>query len=403
MPKLYFIILCILPILITSESLLDTIIAFYHVSKDTINNDIQRLKIKLGIAKKNLILGSIEKLNWKDIKPFLKSLKQVKFNYCDVVMFVKDISNDVQQKLKLYEIIQKEVPDEYKSMSISDARFVLYEQFLKDKYKEYDMIIAVDVKDLIFQKDIFQYYKKYKSFLSFAVEEGDLTEENTKRWITRVYGNEVYESIKNQKIMSCGSIIGSSDKFYELVVDISKELKNKFSLNVGVHDQPVLNFFYYYEKKYNKNIIISDSFGPLMSIGTSKRENLSFDSDGNLLNKKGEIVGLVHHYDNFKDIAENFREKYGNLIVKVNNGDDNNNMADNKNNLFSIYFIIIILFLFMIYIIVVLCINIIQRFKKKPRKSNNAIKYKNVKIEKLVNSQKNKSKGKYIRIQGLFE
>lgn len=384
MSKLYIITLNILPFLINANGYLT------HL-KEIIKEDIRNIKIKYGFTKKNLILGGIKNLSWKLIKPFFVSLSQANITNIDIVLFCKKISIEVESKLKSLNVKILDIPEEYNKLSVPDVRYVLYEKYLRDKWQNYNMILTVDIRDVFFQKDIFKYYENYKSFLGLAIEDGDLTEKANKRWYVRIYGNDTYNQIKNERIICCGTLWGTSDKFYELSYDMAKELNSKYPLNIGVHDQPVLNYLVYYLKKYKDYIIKSDNNGPVITIGSSKREYLKFDSDKFLLNYKGEIPALIHQYDRFSDISKKIRDKYNNdnnLTISSNEFYDNNN--------FFIYFFVLLAILFFCIILVIITF---RYFFNKFRKIKASIsqkqlnKFKAVKIEK----SKKKRKGKFTR------
>ena len=383
---LYFLTLHILPLLIKSNEYFSYFINSFNSLKEKIKNDFNNLKIKHGFAKKNLILGGIKNLNWNLIKPFFSSFFDANIKNCDIIIFCKKISQEVSDKLKSLGVIMYEIPDEYNKLSVPDVRFVLYEEFLRDRWDKYNMILSTDIRDVFIQKDVFKYYEKYKSFLGLAIEDGDLTEKSNKRWLTRIYGNDIYEAIKHERVICCGTIWGTADKFYEMSYDMAKELKAKYPLNIFVHDQPVLNYFVYYLKKYKDFIIYSNNSGPVMTIGCSHRENISIDSDGNLLNYKGEIPALIHQYDRFPDILKKIKKKYGHHIDKSINGINNEN---NEANYFYIYFFLILMFLFFVLLIALICRCICKIFRKTAEKKSN--QFKSVKIEKSKNKRKKKN------------
>ena len=376
---LYFITLNTLPFFINANFLNS-----FKSIKEKIKNDIRNIKIKYSLAKKNLILGGIKSLPWKSIKPFFVSLFDTNITNCDIVMFCKKISDEVRDKLISLGVKILDIPDEYNKLLVPDVRYVLYERYLRDKWKNYNMILTVDIRDAFFQKDIFKQYEDYKSFLGLAIEDGNLTEKSNKRWLLRIYGNETYEAIKNERIICCGTVWGTADRFYQLSYDMSQELNAKFPLKIFVHDQPVLNYFVYYLKKYKDFIIKSDNYGNVMTIGTANRKNISFDSEHNLLNYKGEIPALIHQYDRFPDILHKIKKKFEHHI-KI----DNDNYGNN--NLYIYCSILFICIIFVMILLTILCKYFLKRFWNK-RKN----KFKSVKIEKLRNKKKKRNnKGKW--------
>ena len=384
MSKFYLIALNVLPIFISSTEILNNFLNSLSSISQKINNDIRNIKIKYGLAKKNLILGGIRGMPWKSIKPFFVSLFDANITNCDIVMFCKKISNEVRDNLISLGVKILDIPDEFNKLSVPDVRYVIYERYLRDKWQNYNMILTVDIRDAFFQKDIFRQYENYKSFLGLAIEDGTLDEKSNKRWLLRIYGNETYEAIKNERIICCGSVWGTSDKFYQLTYDMSKELNAKYPLKIFVHDQPVLNYFVYYLKKYQDFIVKSDNNGSVMTIGTANRKNLLFDSNKNILNYKGEIAALVHQYDRFPDILHRIKKKFDHDI-KINN--------DNyESNSIYIYCIILLICIFLVVILLILfCKYFLKKFLNM-RKD----KFKKVKIEKSKNKKKKKTtKGKW--------
>lgn len=379
MSILYFILLNILHLFINANFFVS-----FESIKEKISNDIYNIKIKYGLAKKNLILGGIRSLPWKSIKPFFVSLFDSNITNCDIVMFCKKISDEVKDNLISLGVQILDIPEEFNKLLVPDVRYVLYERYLRDKWKNYNMILTVDIRDAIFQKDIFKQYENYNSFLGLAIEDGDLTEKSNKRWLSRIYGNDTYEKIKNERIICCGSVWGTADKFYQLTYDMSQELNAKYPLKLNVHDQPVLNYFVYYLKKYKDFIVKSDNFGFVMTIGSANRKNISFDSEHNILNYKGEIASLVHQYDRFPDILHSIKKKFDHDI-KINN----NNFK--SNNLF-IYCIILLVFICFVIIVLALLTKRLLNKILNMRKN----KFRKVKIEKTRNKKKKKNiKGKW--------
>ena len=80
-----------------------------------------------------------------------------------------------------------------------------------------------------------------------------------------------------------------------------------------------------------------------MTIGTANRKNISFDSEYNLLNYKGEIPALIHQYDRFPDILHKIKKKFDHDIKINNNNYGNNNLYlyPKKHFIFSFNIVII--------------------------------------------------------------
>jgi hypothetical protein len=74
-------------------------------------------------------------------------------------------------------------------------------------------------------------------------------------------------------------------------------------------------------------IIKSDNFGPVMTIGWNKRENITLDSNDNILNFRGEVAYVIHQYDRHKDLLMKIQEKFlYKFFVCSNNYNEKNDM-----------------------------------------------------------------------------
>ena len=54
----------------------------------------------------------------------------------------------------------------------------------------------------------------------------------------------------------------------------------------------------------------SNNDGFVMTIGLTKRNNITLDSDNNILNGKGDIAAVIHQYNRKPDIIIKIRKKY---------------------------------------------------------------------------------------------
>ena len=98
-------------------------------------------------------------------------------------------------------------------------------------------------------------------------------------------------------------------------------------------DQGIGNYLIYYEKIFKDYIIKSDNFGPVITIGWNKRENITFDSKNNILNFRGEVAYVIHQYDRHKEILMKIQEKFlYKFFVCYNNYIEKNEIRINKTN-----------------------------------------------------------------------
>ena len=274
-------------------------------------------------SKKNLILGAIKNYNWNKIKPFFKSFKYANFKNCDIVLFANGLNQNTTIEIKSYGVIIHEIPEKFKNMIINNYRYKLYSDFLSDKLNQYNMILCTDIRDVIFQNDIFKYFERYNNFLCIALEDGLLSSGYNKKWLIEIFGNSLFNILKDKQIICSGTILGSSKIIYNLCNIIWREInsKNVPSPFNSIMDQSILNYIIYHLKLFDDNIIKSNNKeGPLMTIGiTIYRKNICLDSEYNILNDKGQIAAVVHQYDRSLNLTKILRNKFDNIKkLKIN-------------------------------------------------------------------------------------
>ena len=112
--------------------------------------------------------------------------------------------------------------------------------------------------------------------------------------------------IENERNINCGTIWGTINDFIFLSKTIYKNLLIHFSV-----DQTILNYLIYVENILkNRTIIFSDEYGPVLTLGLTKRNKIKLDSENNILNFNNKIASIVHQYDRNKDIKRIIKQKY---------------------------------------------------------------------------------------------
>ena len=318
-------------------------------------------------TKKNLIIGAVVKYSWSKIRNFFISLKKVKIENCDFVMFVGNMNNEIINNIKSFGITIHNIPDKFlkTKKKIHNYRFKLYKDFLLINKNKYNMVFTADIRDTIFQKDIFKYYNAYKKpFIGLFLEDNIIKNQiYNKIWVNYFCPKA---NIWNKTIICSGTIIGTVDKFIEFC-DILWKYVVKWKDYNNMREQGIVNCLIYNRKIMNNYIIKSDNHGPVMTIGISKRENIHFDKDYNILNYDNQIAAVIHQYDRKLDLA--------NLINKKFN--DENNFLHALINIIKIitkfriniiYIIIFLIFYFLYKIIIKK--QIIYNLKLKLKKLN---------------------------------
>ena len=209
-------------------------------------------------------------------------------------------------KIKSYEVITNKIPKEYEKKSIINCLWKIYEDFLKKNAYKYKLVFTADFRDVYFQKDVFN-----KSYLGVAIEDGFLSERRNKNWLIRAYGEDLYKTIMNERIICLGTIWGTVDKFTEFSRIMSEKLDSKWSITNNVIEQGVTNFLIYHDKMFKDCLIKSDNKnGYVMTIGLTNNTNIILDHENNILNGKGKIAAVIHQYDRKPYIVRKVKNKY---------------------------------------------------------------------------------------------
>ena len=254
-----------------------------------INNSFNK---NLNNTKKNVILGVIINYDWKTIAPFFISFKKARFNNCDCVMFVKNLTKKTINKIESYNVTIIKIKRTIRARLIN-YRHKLYEDFLRKNTDKYNLVLLIDVGDSFFQKNIFKYYENIsKSFLSFSLEDGYLSQKINKNWIKKAFGNKVYNAIKHERIICGGTVLGSLDKIMEFSSIIWKIMKQSDVSRKKWIDQAVINYIIYYKKLFSKITIIrnENKDSPFLTLAISKPQSFIIDSEGNILNIKVKFL-----------------------------------------------------------------------------------------------------------------
>lgn len=261
--------------------------------------------------KKNLLIGIIKNYNWYKIEPFFNSFKNAGFKNYEFIIFYDQLNKYTINKIKLYGIIMYNITKKCGIMNIINCRWKIYEDFLKENGCKYNYVFTTDVRDSIFQKDVFKYYDIKKPFLGVAIEDGFLSEKRNKNWLIRAYGEDLYKTIRNERIICLGTIWGTVDKFTKFASNMRVKLDSKWSITKKVTDQAVGNFLIYHDRMFNDCLIKSDNKnGFVMTIGLTNIKNITMDYENNILNGKGKIAAIIHQYDRKPLIVRKIKIKY---------------------------------------------------------------------------------------------
>ena len=257
---------------------------------------------------KNLVMGVATGYDWYKLEPFVTSFNRYVKN-ADLVLFVDNISDFTRDALIRGGVELLPVPDELKSALIIDARWAMYKKFLDEHNEDYRQVFVADTRDVIFQGDVFETYSDYENFLGYTTE--GLTIKNsfekfTYTWITNLRGNDEAEKLGNEKIICCGTVLGTTNEIKYLAEMMWDILKNG---STPGDEQGAMNYLVYENLLDIKNIVEIDCHtGNIFTAFLFHVVNPTKVSADKILRGDGGIPAVVHQYD-----------RQPNLVQLVNN------------------------------------------------------------------------------------
>ena len=175
-------------------------------------------------------------------------------------------------------------------------RFKFYDVFLRKNQYPDGKIFLMDGRDIIFQNDLFE-YKTDKDLTFF--EEKRIIEDNgdNRTWIKLGFGEEVYNNIKDRKVICSGTTLGTYKgicNYLKQMVQTSFKHKYLDGLERGgnIADQGIHNYLIYTNKFTNFETIDND--GP---VNTYAHDDSHVDDNGFITNKNKKINAVVHQFD----------------------------------------------------------------------------------------------------------
>lgn len=149
--------------------------------KDKYINDYKKLN---NTKRKNLIIGVVANYNWTIIESFFKSYNKAKFENCECIMFVGNMSQETINKIQSFRVKIREIPKVLLNISLINYRWKIYGDYLNNNQGKYNLVFTTDLRDTIFQRDVFKFYDSRKSFLGISIEDGILSNEPTNKiWL----------------------------------------------------------------------------------------------------------------------------------------------------------------------------------------------------------------------------
>lgn len=284
--------------------------------------------------KKDIVVGCITNYDFDKIKPWVNSLDRSGFAG-EKVMICYDIDIDTANELikRNYHVLAFSKNEttkklEYKkpNFSIVVERFYHLWLFLKGSRQNYNNIITTDVKDVIFQSNPSDWLDKNlgSKKINVACESIRYRDEEWGRNnMSRAFGQELYESNKDNLIFNAGTISGNCNAMLDLFLNVYLLCNgtDHFVAGGGGPDQAALNILLNLSPyKDITNFAMSED-GWAAQLGTTgpqikgKYENVLVENspilvDNNVCTSEGVPFVLVHQYDRVPEWKKIIEAKY---------------------------------------------------------------------------------------------
>ena len=292
-------------------------------------------------GKRNLVLGAVEHMGWKRVRPFAASLARTGFDG-EVRLVVADLSIGTRRALEqegcmlqpyrrlprklrsgllaihgrflpaqwLYQravsVLAAPAHDRLRArgllmspISVAHvARYFHYYDFLTTTETEYESVMLTDTRDVFFQRDPFD-FEVGDSVDCFLEDDGHCLSDEAKNaiWIRMVYGERTLEEIGRNLISCSGVTIGS----YAAVVAylrVMVEWLTRLERQVPGIDQAVHNYVIY--KGLVPNLrLVRNGRGPVLTMGIMPRVE-----PDDLVGPDGRPYNVLHQYDRHPRIKE---------------------------------------------------------------------------------------------------
>ena len=293
--------------------------------------------------KKNLILGAIRDLQFRDIKPFFDSLEQTGFDG-DVCFWASDLSPEIQNELtsrgvRLFPFneIRVKIPfrnrrinlfrrafplmhallrfrltfqteeesKEYlrdfakKYFSVHSQRFFHFEEFLSDNLEAYEKVLITDVRDVVFQSNPFD--DVLGNTVYCFLEDSRFTLRSEKwnsTWLKEIGGQKLLDELGDYPISCSGVTIGGATAVLNYLRVLNSNLLSNLhhkGLEQGTHNVII-------RKGLIDCNVVENNRGPVLTMGLMRPSDIHFDDGGSIVNESGKKIAILHQFDRHPEI-----------------------------------------------------------------------------------------------------
>lgn len=200
-------------------------------------------------ATNDVTIGAIENYGWREIEPYAVSLSRVGFKGRKV-LFVKNVSNECHVRLEQmgFELVEVENYS-YFNKGFFLTRFLIAREYLmrcqKDPAKAVRYVFATDYRDVVFQTNPSTWMEENKGEdrIIIGSEKVKIKDEpGAVKWAKHIFGEEIYEEMKEGEVLNSGTIAGECDALCDLFLRIYELGVDTGEWGWAQSDQTVLNW-----------------------------------------------------------------------------------------------------------------------------------------------------------------
>lgn len=272
------------------------------------------------MAKKNLIIGGFTGYSFRQLRPYVLSIKE-QVPDADLVMVVGSTDDATRDSLTALGWNLVSIPA-IRDIPIHVLRFLSMYNYLYEHGDNYNLVVSTDVKDVVFQSNPFAWLQQYLGDRKL-VAGSEALRYCDEPWgddnLRSTYGGYVYERFKTNTIYNVGTLGGRSDYMRDLFFNL---FYNSIGRPIPIVDQAVFNVMVQTQPYRDQVLFAEQRMGWACQAGTVAdpnkmsyfRPNLLEPEpvwrDGQVYTSTGQPFVIVHQYDRVPTWSKSILEQY---------------------------------------------------------------------------------------------
>lgn len=265
--------------------------------------------------KPNLVLGAVDNYGFHEIAPFLVSLQRTTFDghvclfagpgtSAATVRRVRERNVEVVRFSARFPFLPHPLPADVKEprgpVHICNARYFLYYDYLQRFGDRFSNVLITDVRDVFFQRDPFDF--AIRDSVHVAMENPAIPIGKcpwTAPWIATAFGEDTLRKLEDKPMSCSGTTLAPVESMKRYLKAMLEEIAAMERADAYL-DQAAHNRLLH-SGKLAPMTLLENFDGPILTVGSEPKYALN--DAGELINRDGSIVALVHQYDRHPELA----------------------------------------------------------------------------------------------------